>query len=81
METALDIDSPALSKISQWSLSCSMHDHLVPVIVVQGIEGGEIMSSVEIAMIGNVPYQKLRDAVLAHPTLAESLNNIWGSLE
>jgi pyruvate/2-oxoglutarate dehydrogenase complex dihydrolipoamide dehydrogenase (E3) component len=46
-----------------------------------GIEGGEIMSIVEIAMIGNVPYQKLRDAVLAHPTLAESLNNIWGFLE
>ncbi|KAJ6119781.1 hypothetical protein N7523_004061 [Penicillium sp. IBT 18751x] len=46
-----------------------------------GIEGGEIMSIVEIAMIGNVPYQKLRDAVFAHPTLAESLNNIWGFLE
>ncbi|KAJ5947387.1 hypothetical protein N7466_000402 [Penicillium verhagenii] len=46
-----------------------------------GIEGGEIMSSVQVAMIGNVPYQKLRDAVLAHPTLAESLNNIWGFLE
>jgi pyruvate/2-oxoglutarate dehydrogenase complex dihydrolipoamide dehydrogenase (E3) component len=46
-----------------------------------GIEGGEIMSTVEVAMIGNVPYQKLRDAVLAHPTLAESLNNIWGFLE
>jgi pyruvate/2-oxoglutarate dehydrogenase complex dihydrolipoamide dehydrogenase (E3) component len=46
-----------------------------------GIEGGEIMSIVQIAMIGNVPYQKLQDAVLAHPTLAESLNNIWGFLE
>ncbi|KAJ6088718.1 hypothetical protein N7486_009979 [Penicillium sp. IBT 16267x] len=46
-----------------------------------GLEGGEIMSAVEIAMIGDVPYQKLRDAVLAHPTLAESLNNIWGFLE
>jgi pyruvate/2-oxoglutarate dehydrogenase complex dihydrolipoamide dehydrogenase (E3) component len=46
-----------------------------------GVEGGEIMSCVEIAIIGNVPYQKLRDAVLAHPTLAESLNNIWGFLE
>jgi pyruvate/2-oxoglutarate dehydrogenase complex dihydrolipoamide dehydrogenase (E3) component len=46
-----------------------------------GIEGGEIMSIVEIAMIGDVPYQKLRDAVLAHPTLAESLNNVWGFLE
>ncbi|KAJ5547913.1 hypothetical protein N7513_005147 [Penicillium frequentans] len=46
-----------------------------------GVEGGEIMSTVEVAMIGDVPYQKLRDAILAHPTLAESLNNIWGFLE
>ncbi|KAJ5747192.1 uncharacterized protein N7511_008888 [Penicillium nucicola] len=46
-----------------------------------GVEGGEIMSTVQIAMVGNVPYQKLQDAVLAHPTLAESLNNIWASLE
>jgi pyruvate/2-oxoglutarate dehydrogenase complex dihydrolipoamide dehydrogenase (E3) component len=46
-----------------------------------GVEGGEIMSTVQMAMIGNLPYQKLRDAVLAHPTLAESLNNIWTSLE
>lgn len=46
-----------------------------------GVEGGEIMSTVEVAIIGDVPYQKLRDAILAHPTLAESLNNIWGFLE
>ncbi|GFF92854.1 hypothetical protein IFM53868_06986 [Aspergillus udagawae] len=46
-----------------------------------GVDGGEIMSSVEIAMIGNVPYPKLQNAVLAHPTLAESLNNIWEFLE
>ncbi|OBT97874.2 hypothetical protein VE01_03938 [Pseudogymnoascus verrucosus] len=46
-----------------------------------GIEGGEIMSIVQMAMIGNVSYEKLRDAVWAHPALAESLNNIWGFLE
>jgi len=46
-----------------------------------GIEGGEIMSMVEIAMVGKVPYTTLRDAVFAHPTLAESLNNLFGMLE
>jgi pyruvate/2-oxoglutarate dehydrogenase complex dihydrolipoamide dehydrogenase (E3) component len=46
-----------------------------------GIEGGEIMSIVQMAMIGNVPYQKLQNAVWAHPALAESLNNVWGFLE
>lgn len=46
-----------------------------------GIEGGELMSIVQAAMMGGVSYEKLRDAVWAHPALAESLNNIWGSLE
>src|SRR5690606_38874918 len=48
---------------------------------VLGIEGGEIMSMMEIAMIGKIPYQKLREAVFAHPTLAESLNNLFSSIE
>jgi pyruvate/2-oxoglutarate dehydrogenase complex dihydrolipoamide dehydrogenase (E3) component len=43
-----------------------------------GIEGGEIMAMVEIAMLGKLPYTILKDAVFAHPTLAESLNSIFG---
>lgn len=46
-----------------------------------GIEGGEIMSVVQMAMMGGVKWWKLRETVWAHPTLAESLNNLWGSLE
>jgi pyruvate/2-oxoglutarate dehydrogenase complex dihydrolipoamide dehydrogenase (E3) component len=48
---------------------------------ILGIEGGEIMSMLEIAMMGKVPYTVLRDAVFAHPTLAESLNNLFGTIE
>lgn len=44
---------------------------------VLGIEGGEIMAMLEIAMMGKLPYTVLRDAVFAHPTLAESLNNLF----
>jgi pyruvate/2-oxoglutarate dehydrogenase complex dihydrolipoamide dehydrogenase (E3) component len=47
---------------------------------VLGIEGGELMSMLEIAMMGKVPYTTLQDAIFAHPTLAESLNNLFGSL-
>jgi pyruvate/2-oxoglutarate dehydrogenase complex dihydrolipoamide dehydrogenase (E3) component len=46
-----------------------------------GIEGGEVMAVVQMAMMGGVRYQKLQDAVWAHPSLAESLNNLWGFLE
>jgi pyruvate/2-oxoglutarate dehydrogenase complex dihydrolipoamide dehydrogenase (E3) component len=44
---------------------------------ILGIEGGELMAMIEIAMLGKVPYTTLRDAVFAHPTLAESLNNLF----
>lgn len=46
-----------------------------------GIEGGEIMSLVQMAIMGKVKYQVLQNAVWAHPALAESLNNLWGFLE
>ena len=48
---------------------------------VLGIEGGEIMSMLEIAMMGKLPYTTLRDAVFAHPTLAESLNNLFSTID
>lgn len=44
---------------------------------VLSVEGGEVMSMIEIAMMGRVPYPALRDGVFAHPTLAESLNNLF----
>lgn len=48
---------------------------------ILGLEGGEIMSMLQIAMMGKLPYTALRDATFAHPTLAESLNNLWGNLK
>ncbi|BDI28972.1 mercuric reductase [Capsulimonas corticalis] len=38
-----------------------------------GVNAGEILSMVQIAMLGNLPYTALRDAVLTHPTLSEGL--------
>ena len=43
---------------------------------VLGVEGGEIMAMIQIAMIGKLPYTVLKDGIFAHPTLAESLNNL-----
>ncbi len=48
---------------------------------VLGIEGGEVMSALEIAMMGKLPYTALRDGVFAHPTLAESLNNLFMAMD
>ena len=35
------------------------------------VDGGEIMASVQTAMIAGLPYTALRDAIWAHPTLVE----------
>jgi pyruvate/2-oxoglutarate dehydrogenase complex dihydrolipoamide dehydrogenase (E3) component len=48
---------------------------------VLGIEGGELMAMAEIAMLGGLPYTALRDGIFAHPTLAESFNNLFRTLE
>jgi len=44
---------------------------------VLGLEGGEIMSMLEIAMLGKLPFTVLRDGIFAHPTLAEGLNTLF----
>ena len=44
-----------------------------------GLEGGEMMSMLQIAMMGNLPYTRLKEGIFAHPTLAESLNNVFAS--
>jgi pyruvate/2-oxoglutarate dehydrogenase complex dihydrolipoamide dehydrogenase (E3) component len=48
---------------------------------VLGIEGGEVMAVLEVAMMGKLPYTALRDGVFAHPTLAESLNNLFMAID
>lgn len=48
---------------------------------ILGVEGGEIMSALEIAMMGHLPYTAIKEAVFAHPTLSESLNNLFMSLD
>jgi pyruvate/2-oxoglutarate dehydrogenase complex dihydrolipoamide dehydrogenase (E3) component len=48
---------------------------------VLSIEGGEIMGAIEMAMMGKLPYTALRDGVFAHPTLVESLNNLFMAMD
>jgi pyruvate/2-oxoglutarate dehydrogenase complex dihydrolipoamide dehydrogenase (E3) component len=48
---------------------------------VLSVEGGELMSMFQIAMMGKLPYTVLKDAIFAHPTLAESLNNLFMAMD
>ena len=43
------------------------------------VDGGEIMASVQTAMMAGLPYTALRDAIWAHPTLVEGLSPLFSS--
>jgi pyruvate/2-oxoglutarate dehydrogenase complex dihydrolipoamide dehydrogenase (E3) component len=45
-----------------------------------GAEAGEVMPVVQMAMLAGMPYTNLRDAVLAHPTMAEGLGPLFSNL-
>jgi pyruvate/2-oxoglutarate dehydrogenase complex dihydrolipoamide dehydrogenase (E3) component len=48
---------------------------------VLGTEGGELATMFQLAMLGNLPYTTLRDGIFAHPSFAESLNNLFTAME
>lgn len=43
------------------------------------VDGGEVMASVQTAMMAGLPYTALRDGIWAHPTLAEGLIPLFSS--
>ena len=45
-----------------------------------GAEAGEVMAVVQAAMLAGMPYTGLRDAILAHPTMAEGLRNLFAEV-
>jgi pyruvate/2-oxoglutarate dehydrogenase complex dihydrolipoamide dehydrogenase (E3) component len=45
-----------------------------------GPEAGEVMAAVQTAMLAGMPYTGLRDAILAHPTMAEGLGSLFSAV-
>lgn len=45
-----------------------------------GEQGGEIMSIIQMAMMGKITYEEIRYTIFAHPLYAESLNNLFMSI-
>jgi pyruvate/2-oxoglutarate dehydrogenase complex dihydrolipoamide dehydrogenase (E3) component len=48
--------------------------------VMLGAHAGEVMTVVQVAMLGQLPYTALRDGILAHPTVAEGLNMLFATV-
>jgi pyruvate/2-oxoglutarate dehydrogenase complex dihydrolipoamide dehydrogenase (E3) component len=45
------------------------------------LEGGELAALFQIAMMGGLHYSALREGIFSHPTLAESLNNLFTAMD
>ena len=45
-----------------------------------GAEASELLGAVQTAMLGNLPYQVLRDAIFAHPTMVEGLGMVFANV-
>ena len=48
---------------------------------ILGIEGGEIAAVIQVAMMAGLPYTTLKNGVFSHPTLSESLNNLFMAMD
>jgi pyruvate/2-oxoglutarate dehydrogenase complex dihydrolipoamide dehydrogenase (E3) component len=45
-----------------------------------GADAGEVMAVVQTAMLAGMPCTALRDAILAHPTMAEGLGGLFSNV-
>ena len=55
----------------------SANDDRILGFTMIGAEAGEVMAVVQTAMLAELPYPRLRDAILAHPTMAEGLGDLF----
>lgn len=54
-------------------------DHILGFTMI-GSEAGEVIAAVQTAMLANLSYQTLRDAVITHLTVAEGLGTLFSNL-
>lgn len=75
-----DLRTRTLSETRGFMKALVGEDDSILGFTVFGVDGGEIMSAVQIAMIGRLPYTALREAILTHPTLMEGLIVLFSSV-
>ncbi len=61
------------------ALGGAVDDRILGFTII-GSEAGEVMAAVEMAMLAELPYQRLRDAVIAHLTIAEGLGSLFANV-
>jgi pyruvate/2-oxoglutarate dehydrogenase complex dihydrolipoamide dehydrogenase (E3) component len=56
------------------------HDDRILGFTMIGAEAGEVMAAMQTAILAELPYHRLRDAVLTHPTMAEGLGSLLAAV-
>jgi probable pyridine nucleotide-disulfide oxidoreductase len=64
-----------------WKTVVDADTDLILGAALLGHSAGEVISALQIAMLGGLPYQQVRDAVLTHPTMGEGLNLLFDALD
>ncbi|MFF4889353.1 dihydrolipoyl dehydrogenase family protein [Micromonospora chersina] len=63
-----------------WKAVIDSHTDRILGAALLGAEAGEVITSVQLAMLAGMPYPALRDAVITHPTMTEGLNLLFAQL-
>ncbi|UOQ74211.1 hypothetical protein [Hymenobacter cellulosilyticus] len=63
-----------------WKVLVDGQDRVIGAAIL-GAEGGEIMTMFQLVMMGKLRYPQLQNMVIAHPTWAEGLNNVFSKLQ
>jgi pyruvate/2-oxoglutarate dehydrogenase complex dihydrolipoamide dehydrogenase (E3) component len=64
-----------------WKAVVDADTDLILGAALLGHNAGEVISTLQMAMLGALPYQQVRDAVLTHPTMGEGLNLLFDALD
>ncbi|MBK5222249.1 MAG: FAD-dependent oxidoreductase [Acidimicrobiia bacterium] len=67
--------------IGRWMAVVDADTDLILGAALFGHDAGEVISAVQMAMLGGVRYQQVRDAVITHPTMGEGLNLLFDTLD
>jgi pyruvate/2-oxoglutarate dehydrogenase complex dihydrolipoamide dehydrogenase (E3) component len=64
-----------------WKAVVDADSELILGVSLLGPDAGEVVSVIQMAMIGGLRYQQVRDAVLTHPTMGEGVNLLFDALD
>ncbi|MFP5346554.1 MAG: dihydrolipoyl dehydrogenase family protein [Actinomycetes bacterium] len=68
-------------KVGTWKAVVNADSHEILGAALLGRGSGEVVAALQLAMLGGLRYEQVRDAVLTHPTMAEGLNLLFDALD